>query len=72
MEVAAEHGFDVHGVEFSRSAIDAANPSIRQRIFEGLLDAMPDDGLFDVVSAFDLLEHVPDPRALFLLDVERC
>ncbi len=25
---------------------------------------MPDNGLFDVVSAFDLIEHVPDPQAL--------
>jgi len=25
---------------------------------------MPVDGLFDVVSAFDLIEHVPDPRGL--------
>ncbi len=24
--------------------------------------SMPDNGLFDVVSAFDLIEHVPDPR----------
>jgi SAM-dependent methyltransferase len=63
LEVAAAHGFDVRGVEFSRSAIAAASPAIRPRIFEGTLDAMPADGLFDVVSAFDLIEHVPDPRA---------
>jgi 2-polyprenyl-3-methyl-5-hydroxy-6-metoxy-1,4-benzoquinol methylase len=25
---------------------------------------MPVNGVFDVVSAFDLIEHVPDPRAL--------
>jgi SAM-dependent methyltransferase len=61
--VAAAHGFDVQGVEFSRSAIAAASPAIRPRIFEGTLDGMPADGLFDVVSAFDLIEHVPDPRA---------
>jgi 2-polyprenyl-3-methyl-5-hydroxy-6-metoxy-1,4-benzoquinol methylase len=63
MEVAAAHGFDVQGVEFSRRAIDAASPAIRARIFEGTLDAMPEDGRFDVISAFDLLEHVPDPPA---------
>ena len=62
MEVAASRGFDVQGVEFSRGAIAAASPEIRPRIFEGTLESMPDNGLFDVVSAFDLIEHVPDPR----------
>jgi len=64
MEVAASRGFDVQGVEFSRSAIAAANANLRSRIFEGTLDEMPVNGMFDVVSAFDLIEHVQDPRAL--------
>jgi len=64
MEVAALRGFDVRGVEFSRNAIAAASPSVRDRIFEGRLADMPVQGLFDVVSAFDLIEHVPDPRGL--------
>jgi SAM-dependent methyltransferase len=63
LEVAASHGFDVQGVEFSRSAIAAASPAMRGRIFEGTLDTLPANGLFDVASAFDLIEHVPDPRA---------
>lgn len=63
LEVAAAHGFDVRGVEFSRSAVAAASPAIRPRIFEGTLERMPTEGSFDVVSAFDLIEHVPDPRA---------
>jgi 2-polyprenyl-3-methyl-5-hydroxy-6-metoxy-1,4-benzoquinol methylase len=63
LEVAAARGFDVRGVEFSPNAIAAARPDIRPRIFEGSLENLPDDGLFDVVSAFDLIEHVPDPRA---------
>lgn len=65
LEVAASKGFDVRGVEFSRSAIEASSPGIRPRIFEGTLDTMPADGLFDVASAFDLIEHVTDPRAFF-------
>ena len=62
LEVAASRGFDVQGVEFSRSAIAAASPAVRDRIFEGTLDSLPVDGLFDVASAFDLIEHVPDPN----------
>ena len=63
MEVAAARGFEVHGVEFSSSAIAAAAPEIRARIFQGKLEDMPDKGQFDIVSAFDLIEHVQDPRA---------
>jgi 2-polyprenyl-3-methyl-5-hydroxy-6-metoxy-1,4-benzoquinol methylase len=63
MEVAASRGFDVQGIEFSSSAIAAAAPSIRPRIFQGKLEDIPDKGPFDVVSAFDLIEHVHDPRA---------
>ena len=62
MEVAASRGFDVQGVEFTRGAIAAASADMRPRIFQGVLESMPDNGLFDVVSAFDLIEHVPDPR----------
>jgi len=63
MEVAASRGYDVRGVEFSRSAIAAADPRIRSRIFEGTLESLPANGLFDVASAFDLIEHVPSPKA---------
>jgi 2-polyprenyl-3-methyl-5-hydroxy-6-metoxy-1,4-benzoquinol methylase len=63
MEVAAARGYDVQGVEFSGSAIAAADPGIRGRIFEGTLESLPANGLYDVASAFDLLEHVHDPRS---------
>ena len=62
MEVAAARGFDVQGVEFY-----ARRDCGRQCRASGLASsrarwrAMPDNGLFDVVSAFDLIEHVPDP-----------
>jgi SAM-dependent methyltransferase len=62
LEVAASAGFEVHGVEFSRSAIRAAAPSIQSRIVEGTLAHVANQGPFNVISAFDLVEHVPDPR----------
>lgn len=63
MEVAAAHGFEVRGVEFSRSAIAAARPDVRARIVNGSLEDLPADERFDLISAFDLVEHVPDPAA---------
>jgi 2-polyprenyl-3-methyl-5-hydroxy-6-metoxy-1,4-benzoquinol methylase len=63
LEIAAEHGYDVHGVEFSSTAISAAADSVRARILQGTLEDMPRDqkGSFDVVSAFDLIEHIDQP-----------
>jgi 2-polyprenyl-3-methyl-5-hydroxy-6-metoxy-1,4-benzoquinol methylase len=62
IEVAAARGFDVQGVEFSRSAIAAASSEVRSRIFQGVLEDLPHIGTFDVVTAFDLIEHLQDPR----------
>ncbi len=62
LEVAAAAGFDVHGVEFSRSAIQAAAPQVRSRIVEGTLEQATPRGPFNVISAFDLVEHLHDPR----------
>jgi 2-polyprenyl-3-methyl-5-hydroxy-6-metoxy-1,4-benzoquinol methylase len=63
LEVAAARGFDVHGVEFSPAAIAAASPKVRPRILEGTLDSVQIEGGFDVVSAFDLIEHVRNPKS---------
>lgn len=63
MEAAAEEGFDVRGVEFSAVAISLARPDIRERIVRGdvneLLTSEPEK--FDVVTAFDIIEHVQNP-----------
>jgi cyclopropane fatty-acyl-phospholipid synthase-like methyltransferase len=63
LEVAAAQGFDVRGVEFSKSAIAAARPDLQARIVNGSLEDLPADERFDLISAFDLVEHVPDPAA---------
>jgi cyclopropane fatty-acyl-phospholipid synthase-like methyltransferase len=64
MEAAADEGFDVRGVEFSTVAISLARPDIRERIVRGdvneLLSREPEK--FDVVTAFDIIEHVQNPE----------
>ena len=67
LEVGGERGWDVHGVELETKARDAASSSIRDRIHIGLLDQVDfglDDRPFDLITAFDLIEHVGDPRAM--------
>jgi cyclopropane fatty-acyl-phospholipid synthase-like methyltransferase len=70
MEAAAEDGFDVCGVEFSRVAISLARPGIRSRILCGDVNALRGRASekFHVVTAFDIIEHVRNP-VNFLNDI---
>jgi len=63
MEAAAEEGFDVRGVEFSTVAISLARPDIRERIVRGDVNELlsREAEQFDVVTAFDIIEHVQNP-----------
>ncbi len=56
---------EVIGIEPSRAAIDAAEPTIRSHIREGIFvgDDFPAE-TFDLICCFQTLEHVPDPLAL--------
>lgn len=62
MEEAQKHGFDVFGVELSGFSSAVAKKKFRERIFEGKLEEtkFPDKN-FDVITMFDLVEHIPQP-----------
>jgi len=70
MEVAAANGFEVEGLEFSRAAIAAADPAIRPHIFCSSVDEFESTRSYDLITAFDLIEHVPQPKD-FLRKVRR-
>jgi SAM-dependent methyltransferase len=72
MEAALEAGFDPAGIELSSVAIGLAQPSVRARITQGDVNSLlaTDARQFDVVTAFDIIEHTLDPAA-FLDDVAR-
>lgn len=61
---AATRGYDVTGVELSRSASDHARSVLGLNVHQGQLDEAVLDGRYDVIAAWDTLEHVPDPVAL--------
>ena len=71
LDVALEGGYDAYGVEFSEEAIAAAQPATRQRIRRANVNDA--DGHhpreYDVVTAFDIIEHVEDP-VTFLGEIE--
>lgn len=69
--MAQDRGWDIYGIETSKTAVDMAKKKYGLDIITGQLDrAGFDDEFFDVVAVSDVLEHVEDPK-LFLLEVNR-
>ena len=65
---ARNFGFDPVGVEPSRWMADFGRRTYNVDIRDGLLvPGMFPDESFDVISFWDVIEHVPDPHALFTL-----
>lgn len=66
LEVLAERGFDVYGVEVSETIAREAMARVgAERIHVGTLETSPHGpGSFDLVTMWDVVEHVVDPRAL--------
>jgi SAM-dependent methyltransferase len=64
LEAARRAGWSAEGVEVSRSSVDYIR-ALDFKVFHGTLEeARFDDETFDVVTAVELLEHVPQPREL--------
>ncbi|MCX7638982.1 MAG: class I SAM-dependent methyltransferase [Pyrinomonadaceae bacterium] len=64
MQVAAELGWDVYGIEVSKSAVEQAK-NLGFKVFHGELhEANYEDGFFDVVTASEILEHLYEPQKL--------
>jgi 2-polyprenyl-3-methyl-5-hydroxy-6-metoxy-1,4-benzoquinol methylase len=62
VEIAGNHGWSAWGVEPSQWAVEQAQER-GLRVVQGILDtaALPEAG-FDVVTMWDVIEHVVDPR----------
>lgn len=70
LEAALEHGFDPYGIEFSQEAVSLAKEHIKPRITIGDVNLLRERGdrKFDVVVAFDIIEHTQSPIR-FLQDI---
>jgi 2-polyprenyl-3-methyl-5-hydroxy-6-metoxy-1,4-benzoquinol methylase len=61
VEIAAQHGWDACGVEPSRWAVEQARERGLHMIEGTMATSGLDDGSLDVVTMWDVIEHVPDP-----------
>ena len=65
LEAAREKGFEPYGVEISPIAINFAKKELELNVFEGYLeDANFSNNFFDVITMYNLLEHIPNPSGL--------
>ncbi len=71
LRVMREHGHDVRGVELSQAiAQEAIRDLGEDRVWVGTLDSVPEDregyakGSFDLVTMWDVIEHVADPQEI--------
>lgn len=69
LQVAQERGHEVFGVELSAAIGAQAKERIgADRVHIGTLDSLPPEavpeGGFDLITMWDVVEHVPDPQAL--------
>jgi 2-polyprenyl-3-methyl-5-hydroxy-6-metoxy-1,4-benzoquinol methylase len=70
LRVAAEAGHDVRGVEVSTAIGKEAVAALGDRVHLGTLESAPigrpgwEEGSFDLLTMWDVIEHVPDPQAL--------
>jgi 2-polyprenyl-3-methyl-5-hydroxy-6-metoxy-1,4-benzoquinol methylase len=64
LDLARAHGFEVSGVEFSKESARFARDHFGLTVADGDIRAVKKaDGQFDVITMFDVIEHVPDPLA---------
>jgi 2-polyprenyl-3-methyl-5-hydroxy-6-metoxy-1,4-benzoquinol methylase len=63
VEIAVQHGWDAWGVEPSHWAATRAQQASLQVVEGTLATAGFDDGTFDVITMWDLIEHLEQPSA---------
>lgn len=64
LEVARDRGYVVSGVEIGRELAQFTSNKLGIPVYAVALTALPSSEKFDVITLFDVLEHISDPRAM--------
>ena len=64
LEVAKEHGFKAYGQELGKELAHWTSERLATMIFDKPISKISTEIKFDVITMFDLLEHVPNPLQL--------
>ena len=64
LEVALQEGFAVSGLELGREIAAATSKRLKIKVFTETIQQMAPTEKFDVITLFDVLEHVPDPQSV--------
>lgn len=70
LEVAQEHDYEVFGIEVSPKALALAGQKIRGDLRQGMAEevlAQFPDNYFDVITLFDVIEHLREPGGVLKL-----
>lgn len=62
LDLAREHGLKTTGLEISREAARAASERGHSMLVGSAEEPLPGDERYDLIVAWDLLEHLPTPR----------
>jgi|HubBroStandDraft_2_1064218.scaffolds.fasta_scaffold01762_2 2-polyprenyl-3-methyl-5-hydroxy-6-metoxy-1,4-benzoquinol methylase len=65
LDVARNSYTEVHGTEVSRTAVQIAKKRYQLCLFQGTIENLAvQGGVFDNITLFHVLEHVPDPKSV--------
>jgi len=64
LHIAQQHGFDVFGTEFSQTNIEIAKTKYNLKLDLTPIEQNPNDGFYDVITLWDVIEHLHDPKAV--------
>ena len=60
VELANKNGFNASGIEISNSAVEWAK-KLDRPVSQGTLESLNEEKVYEVITALDVLEHIPEP-----------
>lgn len=67
IDEASKRGWQVEGMDVSHFAVEYVKERFGHNVYQGSLDTLElEEGAYDLVTMYDVIEHVPDPKAYMM------